>query len=209
MKQALHVQLGQQLKMTPQLQQAIRLLQLSTLDLRQEIQEALETNPLLDEEETYSDDVSDNDPDLPANEDQELDGQPDLENNQTLTEDLGVDTDWEDGFSNSPLASGSYEGEGENWEARTSAPVSLQDHLLWQLNLTPITETDRAIAYAVIESLDERGYLNASLAELAQAASNALGDSTPEDGIEEDEVQAVLHLIQHFDPPGIAYKDLR
>ena len=206
MKQALHIQLGQQLKMTPQLQQAIRLLQLSALDLRQEIQEAIETNPLLELEEDYG--LADSD----SSTDESLDASElDMEAADTLPDDLGVDTDWDDVYETGTSSAGSAptDNEGEGWEARNAAPVSLQEHLLWQLNLTPITEVDRAIAYAIIESLDERGYLLSTLADLAEAACNELEDEAPEDGIEEDEVLAVLHLVQQFDPPGIACQNLQ
>lgn len=194
--------------MTPQLQQAIRLLQLSALDLRQEIQEAIEVNPLLELDEDYG---ADTDPNAETSEEpSQQDAELDMDASDNLPDDLGVDTEWDDVYETAaPAGSAPVDAEGEGWEARSAAPVSLQEHMLWQLNLTPMTSVDRAIGFAIIESLDERGYLLSSLADLAEAACRELEEAVPEDGIEEDEVLAVLHLVQQFDPPGVACADLQ
>ncbi len=201
MKPGLQIQIGQHLTMTPQLQQAIRLLQLSTLDLRQEIQEAVDTNPLLELEE--------NDP-----YDQETGDDPELaevtgEDPETLAQlDSEVDTDWEDPYTESSGA-GASDDDMDAWEERTAGTTSLDEHLLWQLNLAVISDADRAIAYAIIESLDDRGYLTSTLEDIAEATRQMLGDDVPDDSFpEEDEVIAVLHRVQQFDPPGVAARDL-
>jgi len=207
MKQALHLQLGQQLKMTPQLQQAIRLLQLSALDLRQEIQDSIEANPLLEMDEDYGGETS-----LEALAESSSDSQElDLDNTDQLPDDLQVDTDWDDIYQTGTGSnSGGDSEDGESWEARSTAPVSLHEHLHWQLNLTPMTDADRSIAYALIEALDERGYLMSSLDDIAETVRHELGDELPDETFpEEDEMLVVLHHLQQFDPPGVAARDLR
>lgn len=205
MKPGLQIQIGQHLTMTPQLQQAIRLLQLSTLDLRQEIQEAIEANPLLEleEDEYASDSLSDTAGDEPL-EPGEVTGNDDAVVDEY---DSGVDTDWEDPFTEAPSA-GAPDDDMEAWEQRTAAGTSLDEHLLWQLNLTPMGEADRVIAYAIIESLDDRGYLTCSLTDIAEAARRSLPPGIETQWPEEDEVLAVLHRLQHFEPPGVAARDL-
>lgn len=194
--------------MTPQLQQAIRLLQLSSLELQTEIQEALETNPLLEVEEDYSYDEKasvqeENESDEPVVQDAtQLD-------NKDIPDELPVDSEWEDTFdsqshvvsvsSNAPAASdSSMERENEDESAD-----SLQEHLLWQMRLTPFTDLEQAIATIIIDAIDDDGYLKSDLEEILQS----LG--IEEDEVELDEVEAVLHRIQHFDPIGVAARDLR
>lgn len=224
MKLSLQLKLGQQLTMTPQLQQAIRLLQLSTLDLQQEIQEALESNPMLE--------LDENEPEVDANESnqdekaqalkesaeaseqnleqpapQDSDDFQDLENSDwnenVIPEDLAVDSTWEDVYINtSPNSSqSSLPSEDSDFESRNSAVESLQDHLNWQLNLTPMSDSDRLIAMALIDSIDPNGQLTSSLSSIHAGLIRDLD-------IEEDEVLAVLHRIQQFDPVGVGYRDL-
>jgi RNA polymerase sigma-54 factor len=216
MKQSLTLKLGQHLTMTPQLQQAIRLLQLSTLELRQEIQQAVETNPLLELIEDEDDDA----PEGPtgeltettdwdngavaeaaqSEEFRELSGTGDVDS-LTMPEDLPVDSAWEDVFQ---TASSTPAGSDEDFDGseRNTTDESLQDHLLWQLNLTPMSDRDLAIARAIIDGIDNDGMLIATLDEI-QSGFPA------EYEIEADEVAAVLKRIQQFDPPGIAARDLR
>jgi RNA polymerase sigma-54 factor len=196
MKPGLQIQMGQQLTMTPQLQQAIRLLQLSTVELRQEIREALETNPLLELEEDFSESES-------------LDAAGDIETGleEDIPQELDMDSDWEDWVDDTGAPAGSSDFADDPGDR--AAPGTLHDHLLWQLNLTPFSPLDRAIAHAILESLDERGYLTADTADIADAARAMLGMDAPEGFPEEDEILAVLHRLQRFDPPGVAARDLR
>ncbi len=197
--------------MTPQLQQAIRLLQLSSLELQAEIQEALETNPLLDVEEDYSfdneeanKDSSDSD-EVVGKESQEI---TQLENTD-IPDELPTDSQWEDTFdsqptvnlaSNQPVADSGIERENQD-----DSSDSLQEHLLWQMRLTPFSETERAIATMLIDAIDDDGYLKINLEELHQS----LIEDTGLEELELDEIEAVLHRIQHFDPVGVAARDLR
>lgn len=208
MKQGIHLQLGQQLKMTPQLQQAIRMLQLSALELHQEIQTAIEANPLLELEEDEADES------LAAteaadNKDQDIQ-ELDLEHSEYLKDDLQVDTSWDDIYptSSSGTASGTGSEDDDGWEARSTTPESLYQHLLWQLNLTHLSDADKAIAIAIIDALDERGYFTDSLDDIRAAVQPF--NLKPDDPLfpEDDEIIAVLHLLQHFEPTGIGARNL-
>jgi len=206
MKQGLHLQLGQQLKMTPQLQQAIRLLQLSALELQQEIQTTIEANPLLELEEEETDELVNT---VEASNEEQDPQELDLEHSDLFKDDLQVDTSWDDIYPTSSSGAGSAGSEEDDgWETRNSTPESLYQHLLSQLNLTPLSDADKAIAIALIDALDERGYLTDSLADI-RAAVQPL-NLKPDDPLfpEDDEIIAVLHLLQHFEPTGIGARNL-
>ncbi|MCD8523593.1 MAG: RNA polymerase factor sigma-54 [Saccharospirillaceae bacterium] len=217
MKASLQLKMGQHLTMTPQLQQAIRLLQLSTLDLQQEIQEALDSNPMLEVEEHEHDDL----PDLSRNSDHdttashEVSNQDDSHNDtpeldeqwsqEQLPDDLPVDSQWEDTYQTTAgVASGSSNAIDDDfdYDSRHASTEDLQDHLLWQLNLTPMSDTDREIALMLIDGVDDDGYLHTTVEDILESMDPALD-------VEEDEVMAVLHRLQQFDPAGAFARDLR
>lgn len=188
--------------MTPQLQQAIRLLQLSSLELQTEIQEALETNPLLEVEEDYDYDkpgIARRDEDNGSREISELE-------NTDIPEDLPVDSKWEDTYDNTQSLSSSGSASGDSDFERDNqdeSSDSLQQHLLWQMRLTPFTETEQAIATTIIDSIEDDGYLKTTLEEIQQS----LGEEFAE--VELDEIETVLHRIHHFDPVGVGARTLR
>jgi len=211
MKQSLQLKLGQHLTMTPQLQQAIRLLQLSTLELQTEIQEALETNPMLEVVEddntgTASERREDStgertgsaldDVELAEGVDRATDHQE-----QNIPKDLPTDSDWEDTFDTYSPVQRSGDADVIGYE-QANGGESLQEHLLWQLNLSTISDTDKAIATTIIDAVNDDGYLSISLEEIHQSLSDI-------EEIELDEVEAVLYRIQYFDPPGVAARDLQ
>ncbi|QYJ86690.1 RNA polymerase factor sigma-54 [Shewanella mesophila] len=216
MKASLQLKMGQHLTMTPQLQQAIRLLQLSSLELQQEIQQALESNPLLelDEEQEGADngareERNDNNETYEVDYENKLqvDSSEDnsgLETSDALTQDsmpdeLPVDTTWDEVYTASPnSSSGAMRDDDMPFQGETSE--GLYEHLEWQKNLTPFSDNDLAIATAIIDAIDERGYLTQTCDDILEA----MGD--PE--IELDEIEAVLKRVQHFDPVGVAARDL-
>ncbi len=212
MKLSLQLKLGQQLTMTPQLQQAIRLLQLSTLDLQQEIHEALESNPMLEmEEESESSEGNSNAESLNGSENTELnetasslsESAEKEESNwqEEIPSDLAVDSNWDDVYPNSaPATASSFDNDPIDYESRNSAEETLQDHLLWQLNLTPMSETDEAIAMAIIDAIDANGMLTVDIESIHAGFDPEI--------VELDEVLAVLHRIQQFDPLGVGYRNL-
>jgi RNA polymerase sigma-54 factor len=220
MKQSLQLKIGQQLTMTPQLQQAIKLLQLSTLDLQQEIQQALDSNPMLDvqddnEAEPVKNgdaknneevDFSDNTTPKAADNNETEGPTADSEWQDNIPEDLPVDTQWDDVYqSSAPASSASSAADSSDYDfdSRNSVTESLQDHLMWQLNLTRMSDLDRSIGMAIIDAIDDNGRLTQSVNEL----HSSFASDNPD--IDEDEVVAVLHRIQQFDPPGVAAVDLR
>ncbi|PPC74772.1 RNA polymerase factor sigma-54 [Pokkaliibacter plantistimulans] len=208
MKPSLQLKIGQQLTMTPQLQQAIRLLQLSTLDLQQEIQDALDGNPLLEVEEEFEPAVAEERYETAlknesASSNNESEQETDSQWSEDIPEELAVDSNWEDTYSTLPSSSSDSE-DGYDFESRATAGESLQAHLEWQLNLTPMSERDQLIAYTLIDSINTEGYLTSSLEELMES----LNENDDEDPVEEDELLMVLHHLQQFDPPGVAARDL-
>jgi RNA polymerase sigma-54 factor len=271
MKQSLQLKLGQQLTMTPQLQQAIRLLQLSTLDLQQEIQEALESNPMLEVEESFDSPSSINDyegseldkadytrqleiaaeagtdhgTDFTASEnfssssadnysetnsyteggesfgegenfgesesfgDSDVYGEGDGfsadagEWSDSIPSDLPVDTSWDDVYqSSSSSSSSNYDNEDNDFESRRAATDSLYDHLMWQLNLTPMSDRDRVLAMAIIDAVEPSGMLSITIEEIFEGMRSDFEE------LELDEVEAVQHRLQQFDPCGVCSQNL-
>lgn len=269
MKQSLQLKLGQQLTMTPQLQQAIRLLQLSTLDLQQEIQEALESNPMLEVEEGFdsagqstdydgseadnadytrqqeiaSDIPGDSTIDFSASEsysatadsfqdggdykdsdsygesesftetesfgDTDVYGEGDSFSadsgdwSEAIPSDLPVDTSWDDVYQASSSGSSSnYDNEDNDFESRRAATDSLYDHLMWQLNLTPMSDRDRILAMAIIDAVEPSGMLSVSIEDIFEGLGTEIED------LELDEVVAVQHRLQQFDPCGVCSQNL-
>ena len=210
MKATLQLKLGQSLTMTPQLQQAIRLLQLSTMDLQTEIQEALDANPLLEVDEVNESTSDSHDASNDHNSQSEISNPETAETTetidsstietsealeqQTISDELPIDSTWDDYTSAAPAASSGPLSDDYIYQGETTE--NLQDHLMWQMNLTPFTETDRAIAIAIIDAIEESGYLT----QTPQDILDAMAD--PE--VDLDEVLVVLKRIQHFDPVGVA-----
>lgn len=210
MKQSIQLKLGQSLTMTPQLQQAIRLLQLSALELSVEVQDALDSNMMLelDEDGGSGDDdfagtgTSDNDSDGDDNL-----GEVDVAQAaaEDIPADLPVDSDWDEIYD-APGPAGATSppsGAQTEFESVRSADETLRDHLMWQLNLQPMTDTDRAIAFAIIDMLNDDGYLDASLEDVCETVTG-----NDEIAIETDEVAAVLKQVQGLDPTGVAARNL-
>ncbi len=200
MKQSLHLRLGQQLSMTPQLQQAIKLLQMSTLELQQEIQQTLESNMMLEvtEEESVV-------PEIETLAEKKIDNVDLLtsQGSQTdMPDELPIDSSWDDVYEYA-MESGAHSAETIEFETQRSKSSTLLDHLLWQVELTSFSERDHAIALAIIDSINADGYLSGSPEEIFQGLLGQLDD------LDLDEVIAVLHRVQNFDPAGVAAIDLK
>ena len=235
MKQSLQLKIGQSLTMTPQLQQAIRLLQLSTLELQTEIQNALESNPLLEVAEEDEGDAptnsgesesaaSDDSAEVSAQasdergstseselstgdwDDQPDSSQTDSDWSEGIPDELATDSSWDDTYQTSTATSTSTRD--DNWTPGDNDTLqdTLQDHLSWQLNLTRMSELDRFIAEAFIDAIDGDGYLTTDCGDILLQCQ----EQYPEEfmDVEMDEVEAVLHRLQQFDPPGVAARDL-
>jgi RNA polymerase sigma-54 factor len=217
MRPSLQLRFSQQLTMTPQLQQAIRLLQLSTLDLQQEIQDALDGNPLLEVEEAIAevkeqsieDKIHSDSPEEAATatatadegqtETKEKDSTEELQKD-TISDELPNDTEWDDYISAGPNSpAGAVPEENQVYQGETTE--NIRDYLSWQMNLTPFSDTDVAIATAIIEAIDDKGFLTVDAEEILASMGS--------EEVELDEVMAVLKRIQFFEPVGVAARNLK
>ncbi len=200
LKPSIQARLGQQLTMTPQLQQAIRLLQLSSLELKAEIQEAFETNPMLETDESSTDSQEET-----SSEKQEEGEATEVGENETLPDDLATDSEWEDYYEpaqSTPSSQNSddYSNYLENQSSEDRN--TLHEHLIWQLELSNLSEQDLNIANALIDSLDDSGYLQESVEEIFSVLKKEF------DELELDEVEAVLKFVQRLDPIGSGARNL-
>lgn len=182
MKPRLQTSLGQQLVLTPQLRQAIHLLQLSAAELEQELAAAVESNPLLDWAEPGEPDDS---PTAPG---------------EAPESHVDAEAPWPE--ADEPWRSSGPAGDDDdNAAERVAEPETLRDHLLWQLHLTHLSPRDRRIGTALVDAIDDDGYLRESLEAIAAALQ-------PELVAMPGEILAVLHQVQRFDPPGVGARDL-
>ncbi|WP_109124030.1 RNA polymerase factor sigma-54 [Dyella sp. C11] len=208
MKPGLQFRLNQQLTLTPQLQQAIRLLQLSQLELEAELRQIAESNPLLE----FSDDNPEN---ADGDEREPMDAIPASSSSSSSTDtvDDAEAPEWGDvevdGNSDDPIDFSSGSGSSRNnnvdedgFEPQSAAPETLQEHLLWQLNLSHMTARDRAIAAVLIDALNPDGYLTESMDSLIAALPADIKANAAE-------VEYVRRMLQRFDPTGVASFDLR
>lgn len=176
MKPSLQLNIGQHLTLTPQLQQAIRLLQLSTLDLQLEIQQAVESNPML--EATPNEEKDESRDNKPA-------------------DDEFADFQWSQLYSSNNKRA-TFEEADYNYENLHCTTTNLQDHLRWQLDLTPMSDVDRIIATSIIDAIDDDGFLTLSVNELYSSLNS---EDYP---LDIEEIETVRHRLQHFDPIGCA-----
>ena len=202
MKPALHLRLSQQLALTPQLQQAIRLLQLSSIELEMELREALESNPLLELSETNGQDESfdgaSETPPAEANTTETANGD---EGPSQVREELAYEEPMDLGMERYDYGNGPAPDDADGMESQDQETEDLRDHLLWQLNLTPLSPRDRAIGATIIEAIDDDGYLHES----SEVLRGILAEIHT---VNVDEVEAMRHRIQHFDPIGVASRSL-
>jgi len=192
------MKLSQQLVMTPQLQQAIKLLQLSRLELQDVVRQELEENPLLDEvpeaEETKE---------VEQLELSEKEPEPEVSVTEFQEVTAGAETremDWEsylDGYNYSAGEQYYDDEERPSFENLLTKKSTLSDHLMWQLSLTRLSDEEMRVGTEIIGNIDEDGYFRASLAEVATVC-----------GTNESAVETVLRRVQEFDPPGVAARDL-
>jgi RNA polymerase sigma-54 factor len=192
MKPSLQLKLSQHLALTPQLQQSIRLLQLSTLELEHELEKYLLDNPLLERAEEYP-------PSGAQQSDASRDGSPEPNTADEQRESASPDDEgWLDDHVTSFGSSASPDDDDgdSDYQDVQAATISLREHLLWQLGLMTIPDRDRVLVRCLVEALDDDGYLTLSLEELAEAMPAELE-------IDPEELQIALKHLQHFDPSGV------
>ena len=208
MKPALQLKLSQHLALTPQLQQSIKLLQLSTIEMQQEIERYLLENPMLErDDETPESFAGAQQFDSPRNEETRSEGSEEREpreerDSEPPASPSEVDDDrW---TSDAGTFSGAGRDEDDDSDAQDihAANVSLREHLGWQLGMTQLNERDRSLVRFLIGALDDDGYLSAPLQELWETLP-------PEYEIELEELEIALRHIQNFDPTGIGARNLQ
>ena len=199
----LQVKLSQQLVMTPQLQQAIKLLQLSRMELVDVVTEELAENPLLEEGVDPKEEMAEEMAGLEAEVSDSVENPPEQE---VKADEEGMnDIDWQtylEGYSLNSASEmrDSYEDQDErpSYESLLTKQASLNDHLLWQLGLSSFSNDERLAAAEIIGNLDEAGYLQATLEELAELSRLELAV-----------FEAALRRVQQFDPAGVACRNLQ
>ncbi|MDH0668288.1 RNA polymerase factor sigma-54 [Acinetobacter junii] len=201
MKLSVGLKVANNLSLTPQLQQAIRLLQLSSLELEQEIQIQLDSNPLLEKIEDNNSIESLNS--VEANENKDLTSELNADH---LPNDLPVDTEWDDIYTHqsTALATPEYEEREDNRQIH----LSLKEHILEQVNLLHFSRVDKLIAYCIVDSLDDKGFLDADLTDILTAVNQLLREVDNDEDVEEDEVIVVLKHIQRLEPIGVGSRSL-
>lgn len=199
--------LAQQLVMTPQLQQAIKLLQLSRVELQEMISKELQENPVLEEGSTEDAETGEQPRAEAPPENPGPVLEPVIPNRELSAVDKIGTLDWQeylDTHSNSIHGSLTAEATADDgdappsWENSITKKTSLEDHLIWQLRLSKMTEKEESIGFYIICNLDENGYLTLALEDVCRATESTL-----------EETEAVLKRIHFFDPVGVAARDLR
>ncbi|MBK1693484.1 RNA polymerase factor sigma-54 [Chromatium weissei] len=212
MKQTIQLRLGQHLTMTPQLQQAIKLLQLSALELQKEIQEVLDTNLMLEEgdeaERFIASEMSDmrlaptteSEPEYraEAHVDQEVSAA-----SNDMPDELPVDIQWDDVYDSYLPTTGQGSDSDADFDPLTqqSRPLSLHDHLAWQLNLSRLNERELMVAQTIIDAIDADGYLRSDVADLLLTIDDP--------SITAEEVQTLIYRVQSLDPSGVGARNLQ
>ncbi|MEC4890135.1 MAG: RNA polymerase factor sigma-54 [Nitrospira sp.] len=207
MKLRLDLKLSQKLIMTPQLQQAIKLLQLSRLELQQSLSQHLLENPLLDEvaaeaEEAEASTAEEKTESAPAETAQDSPEESGTLEERGSPEEFSA-SGWEEYFGSdrrsggSEYPSSSSQDEFPSYEQTVAKATSLEEHLLWQLSLSGLSEREKAIGRLIIGNLDDDGYLRITLAEVVNGTEFSVA-----------EAESVLRDIQTFDPTGVGARDL-
>ena len=186
------LRLTQQLVMTPQLQQAIKLLQLSRMELQEIIDQEIKENPVLEE------DSGQEEPEQEERKQEEVAAEAEA---REETRESIKDQDWEEymeGYSISTYTSPRAEGGDTSWENLITRQVTLADYLLWQLRMSPMPPQEQEIGGFIIGNIDENGYLQIALEEVCKEMSCPA-----------ETTEGILALIQSFDPPGVGARDLQ
>ncbi len=195
MKHSLQLRLSQHLTLTPQLQQSIRLLQLSTLELNQEIERLLQDNPLLEREDSIQDASS-----APRETPQEIATASGESTEAGTAGEESTPFDVEDGVTYGSGNSGG-DSEDDNYQPLAEQPASLRAHLAGQLALLHLSERDKRLVNLLIDSLDDDGYLPQTLAEIGEMLP-------PELDVDQDDLAIALQHLQHLEPLGVGARNL-
>ena len=186
MKPSLQLRIGQQLAMTPQLQQAIRLLQMSNLELHTEVQLALDSNMMLERDEEF-----------------ESSNEAEVVEPTDIPTELEVDSSWDDVYEPSSVPNGSSSAPSGEFDAQQGAEQTLTESLLWQAELVRFSPEDTVIAATIIDAINIDGYLSCSLEDIFDSCAPHIEE------LELDQVRAVLRQIHNFESGGVGARDLQ
>jgi RNA polymerase sigma-54 factor len=206
---SLHLQIGHSLSLTPQLQQAIRLLQYSSLELSHEIQQMLESNIMLTgDQEAFSQETTEASVDTPVEASFTIE-ESSVENDSYLhdiPEQISEDSQWQDVYDDGTdlgqYKNGPVSDEPVNYETFTAAQTTLFDHLKLQLDQNPwVDEADYESVLALIDAIDDKGYLSLSLDEISESLS-------PRPSLSEL-TYLLEEIVQQFEPTGVGARNLQ
>ncbi|WP_319379653.1 RNA polymerase factor sigma-54 [Thiomicrorhabdus sp.] len=205
----LQINIGQQLKLTPQLQQSIKILQYSALEVQQTIESTLETNFMLevydDNEELSGESNTESESESPVDNDAET-APLDIEQASKISEELELDCQWDEVFADhTNLSSQSSSADYVSADTYTASEKSLHDHLYWQSDIYPWTERQQLLAPYLIDDINDEGYLESPLPQLLAT----IQENEEELGITLEELKEVLGTIQQFEPTGVGARDLQ
>ena len=196
MKHSLQLKLGQHLTLTPQLQQSIRLLQLSTLELNQELEQMLQDNPLLEREDDAEAGLAEDASAHTAEAEARSTETPQPESAETEPATALDDADWSD------YGAAGGDDEDGDYAQGTVSGTTLREHLLDQLIVSPLGVRDRALVAALIDDLDEAGFLTQPLEDITASLADEIEELEPE------EVETALKHLQNMDPTGVGARNL-
>ncbi|MDG4812740.1 RNA polymerase factor sigma-54 [Hydrogenovibrio sp. 3SP14C1] len=209
----LQINIGQQLKLTPQLQQSIKILQYSALEVQQTISTTLETNFMLELDEDGSEEAEEFDADdseydeEPLSEASDVETELDIEASDTLSDDLQADYEWEEVYIDSPITNSIKSNNNDDYTAPenyTSAEVTLSEKLYWQSDIYSWSGSEELIASYIIDDIDDEGYLKAPLEDIMASIQK----NEPDLMVSVPDIEKVLAVIQQFEPTGVAARDL-
>lgn len=219
----LNVGLSTSQKLTPQMQQAIRLLQLSSLELEQEVQMKLDSNPLLERIEEAESDTNaaeltgedwSNTWEIQVKTDRDAaDGFDEpvvddtLDKLSSTIDDMAIDSDWQSVYGDDVIDSYAIK-EDEDFVSEGATSLCIQDHVRWQMNFKRLSDLDKLIAERLIDGMDDDGFIRVPLEEVVSSFATILSFYELEDEVGIEEVVAVLKMIQSCNPTGVGARDL-
>ena len=210
----LQINMGQQLKLTPQLQQSIKILQYSALEVQQTIEATLETNFMLEIGEEFDQENEENEElqstEKPSKEEKtekkdDAEAPLDINESENIKYDLEVDYDWEEVYTDHTPSSSQSAEEYTSAETYTASEESLHDHLYWQSDIYPWDDNESVIASYIIDDINEEGYLSSSLENI----NKSISEHEPNIITSQAEVEAVLSVIQQFEPTGVGARTVQ
>jgi len=215
----LQLNIGQQLKLTPQLQQSIKILQYSALEVQQTIEATLETNFMLDveddlnlEEELSVEEITAQTAEKEKAAEESAEQTPEtqeVKESESLSDDMQIDCEWDEVYTDHTASTSSQSAEDyAGAETYTSAEKSLHDHLRWQSDIYPWDDQESVIASYIIDDINDEGYLATELPDLlAELIENEAHEFETEFTLES--IESVLLIVQQFEPTGVGARSVQ